>query len=381
MEFGVVPMPKRNVLVFSQRAIQTNASRCSGYEFEDVICDLEGGDLAVARPSKGYDRKFRARRWMSKRSGLFRHLPSCADHGPLQEDYDLFVCGIQKPLELLTLDAIPNWRERSRLAVCVIEELWLTTIDQFRPLVKTLSEFDLITCAFAGSCKELSRLTGRPVIHLPGAAGMLRFADDRPSNERPVDVYYMGRRREDLHQELLKLLGARDEFYIYDTGVGAPVVTDHVAHRDYFASLVQRSKIFVVDYAKIGHVDQIRGEIAWGPRHVEGMAGGAAQVGYAPDTADYLSHFDWPEAVSRLPEDPAEAAREIAALLDAPDEIDRRRAINLRNALMRHDWLHRWALILDHFGLSETPTMKTRRQCLRDRSPASATAGASRMTG
>lgn len=353
----------RRVCIFSQRAIRQDVSRCSGFEFEDVISGIENSALVVPRMRSDLPLGFRVRRWASKHSDLFRFVPSGARHGPLGEDFDLFGCFLQKPVELLALDAVPDWRARSRLAVCVLEEVWETSLDELRPLIRSLSQFDLITSAFASSCEALAEMTGRPVIHLPGAADLKRFAPNAPV-DRVIDFYSIGRRRSGLHDELRKLITARRGFYLYDSATKPPIAADHSVHRDLLASLVQRSKLFFVDQAKNRHSDQSKGQISWGPRYVEGMAGGAVQVGFAPDSEDYDRFFNWPEAVYRLPEDPAKAAGEIAMLLDDENELKRRSDISLGHALRKHDWVHRWALILDHFGLPRTGAMERRRQDL-----------------
>lgn len=354
---------KRRVCIFSQRAIRQDVSRCSGFEFEDVVAELENGIIATAkwRPSQSLvSYRYRARRWMSKRTDLFCYMPSGTKKQPLTEDFDIFGCFVQKPEELLTLDAIPNWRERSKFAVCVLEEVWDANLTELAPLVRSLSRFDLITSAFASVCENMSRVTGRPVIHLPGAVDIKRFTPET-STARVIDVYYLGRKRSDLHQELTQMLNARADFYLYDSATKMPIVADHVVHRDLLASLVQRSKLFIVDYAKLGHADQASGQISWGPRYVEGMAGGALSIGYAPDSEDFLQNFDWPEAVFRLPAEPTEAAAAVGRLLDNPEELDRMRSANFSQVALKHDWLHRWELILDHFGLPHTEKMAVRR--------------------
>ncbi len=354
----------RTIAVFSQRAIRRDVSRCSGYEFEDVVAGLETADLfAPTRPDKALS-LHRARRWLSRRTGQFVHVPSGATRRPIGREVDLFGCFLQKPVELLELDSVPDWRRWARFAFCVLEELWDVTIDEYRPLLRSLRQFDLVTCAFESSCAPLAEIIGRPVLHLPGAADFLRFGPRALNDDRPIDVYYMGRRRPDLHAALQKTLAARGGFYLHDTTTMPPIAADHRVHRDMLAALVNRAKLFMVDYGKVGHSDQSRGQIIWGPRHVEGMAGGAVQAGYAPESADYRAHFDWPEAVERLPQEPELAARAIARLLDDPADLARRRRVNLAHAARRHDWLHRWQLILDHFGLPQTEAMAGRHAAL-----------------
>lgn len=352
--------PTRRVAIFSKRSIQPGLSRCSGYEFEDVVADLEHARLVLPERDSNLRLGFRGRLWLSRRTPLFRFVPSGARAEPLGQDYDLFCCFLQKPFEFLDIDSVPDWRRRARLAVCVIEELWSLTIDQYHPVIRALGKFDLIACAFECTQARLAEITRRPVVHLPGTADLLRFAPRALSTERVIDVYYMGRRRPELHEAIAEALRPRDGFYLFDTFNLHPPASSHRLHREMLANLVRRSKVFMVDYGKIGHVDQARGELIWGPRHVEGMAGGAVQAGYAPDLPDYHRFFDWPEAIERLPADPAAAAAAILRLIDNPEELERRRQINLSQALCKHDWMHRWQIILDHLGLPRTAAMERR---------------------
>ncbi|WP_170411336.1 glycosyltransferase [Ruegeria atlantica] len=367
MTSPAVPIPpSREVLIFSQRNLNDNVSRCSGFEFEDVIANIETADILSPRRAREPRLPYNPKRWLSKRTDLFRYWPSGVPKTRLDRDYDIFFCDVQKPQELLVLDALPNWRDRCGVAICVLEEVWTQELERHMPLVRTLADFDLIGCAFAETCDALHRVTGKPVIHLPGAADMVRFAPETLAADRPIDVYCMGRRRPEIHERLLKVIKDRAGFYLYDSATKPPIAADHTVHRDLLANLVQHTKLFMVDIAKIGHADQKRGNVAWGPRHVEGIAGGAAQVGYAPDTDDYRQYFDWPESVVRLSEDPDEAVDQIVKLLDDPAELDRMRRINLAAALNKHDWVHRWAQLLEHLQIAESEGIAQRRQHLSD---------------
>ena len=358
----------RRVQILSQRNLRQDVSRCSGYEFEDVICGLEGA--AILAPGEGRWRAplHRGRRWLARHGLPYRACPGGAARTPLPGLADLFVACVQKPVELLDLDAVPDWRTGSRQAVCVIEEIWPDT-ESLRPVLRDLDRFDLIACAFACAIEPLRRITGRPVIHMPGAADLLRFAPDPPGASRGIDLYAMGRRRPALHDALQARLEARGAFYHYDSATRPPIAADPALHRRMLANLLRHTSLFLVDLAKNGHADQ-KGQVAWGPRYVEGMAAGAVPVGHAPDTPDFARHFDWPEAVARLPDDPARAARAVCDLLDDPAALDRRRAVNLVQALARHDWLHRWEGVLGALGLPPTSAMGARRAALKVRAEA-----------
>ncbi len=356
----------RELLIFSQRNLNDNVSRCSGFEFEDMIADVEDAEIVAPRWRRDRKTLRDPKRWLSKRTNLFQYWPSGARKTHIKKKYDMGFFNFQKIQEVLTIDAVPNWRERCDLAICTLEEVWPRELVRHQRLVSSLAKFDLITCAFAETCEPLARATGKPVIHSPGAADLVRFAPQSLSVHRPIDVYYMGRKRQELHERLLLSLKERAGFYLYDSATKPPITSQHVVHRELLANLVQHTKLFIVDIAKIGHEDQEAGNVAWGPRHVEGIAGGAVQVGYAPETDDYLRYFDWPESVFRLQEDPDEAVEQILFLLDDLVEQDRIRKINLTRALQKHDWLHRWAQILDYMSIPESEAMKLRRQRLSE---------------
>lgn len=347
----------RRVCVVSQRENRNKFSSCCSYEFEDVIQELEGADLFSPKLKSIEHWQHRTRRFLSQRTSLFEKVPSGSRSRPLEGHYDLFVCSVQKPVDILSIDALGDWRKRSDLAVCYIEEVWPKKIDKYKPLIKSFSRFDVIACSFAGSCERLAELTGKPVIYLPYAVDSLRFLPSRADVDRPIDIYYLGRRRPELHEALLAHASETERFYHYDTFTSLPMANDHKAHRDHLAYMIRHSKLFLVDFAKKGHADEKDSQVGWGPRHIEGMAAGAVQVGFAPPTADYLENFDWPSAITRLPEDADAAVEKMASMLSNPAALDDMRAQTFAHVARRHDWLQRWRLITEFLDLPDTPAM------------------------
>lgn len=354
----------RKVCIVSQRANRNKLSSCCGYEFEDVIQSLENSNLYAPKLKSFEHWQHRMRRFLCQRTGLFEMMPSGATSRPLADHYDLFACVVQKPVDILSIDALGDWRKKSDMAVCILEEVWPRKIDQYKPLIKSLGRFDLIACSFADSCERLSELTGKPVIHLPYAVDALRFMPKKSDVDRPIDIYYLGRRRPELHEALMEYTRRNELFYNYDTFTSLPIATDHQAHRDHLAYMIRHSKLFLVDYAKKGHSDETDAQVGWGPRHIEGMAAGAVQVGYAPPSADYLENFDWPTAITRLPEDADAAVDKMSSMLSDPAALDEMRAQTFAHVGRRHDWLQRWRTITNFFGLPDTPAMLERQSAI-----------------
>ena len=351
----------RKVCIVSQRENRNKFSSCCGYEFEDVVQSLENAEIYAPRLKSIEHWQHRMRRFLCQRTSLFEKMPSGAKSRPLADHYDLFACVVQKPVDILSIDALGDWRKRSDLAVCILEEVWPRKIDQYKPLIKSLSRFDLIACSFADSCERLSELTGTPVIHLPYAVDALRFMPTRPDVDRPIDIFYLGRRRPELHDALLAYTRKNELFYHYDTFSSLPIANDHQGHREHLAYMIRHSKLFLVDYAKKGHADESDSQVGWGPRHIEGMAAGAVQVGYAPPSADYLENFDWPTAITRLSEDADAAVEKMSAMLADPAALDNMRAQTFAHVGRRHDWLQRWRR-------SQTSSIcRTRLRCWRVR--------------
>jgi hypothetical protein len=89
-------------------------------------------------------------------------------------------------------------------------------------------------------------------------------------------------------------------------------------------------------------------------------------LGSAPRTAEWEICFDWPDAVIDIPYDAGDL-REIVDDLDAqPERLARARTDNVVAALRRHDWVYRWAQVLDAVGLPHTTGMAERMELLDD---------------
>jgi len=103
-----------------------------------------------------------------------------------------------------------------------------------------------------------------------------------------------------------------------------------------------------------------------GARHFEGAAGGAVLLGEPPQCPAFDEHFGWPDAVVSMSWDENDPAAVFDALEGDRPRLERIRTSNILNCLRRHDWLHRWKMILDATGLAPQPGVARREQQLED---------------
>jgi hypothetical protein len=160
----------------------------------------------------------------------------------------------------------------------------------------------------------------------------------------------MGRRRPELHESLRETAAKTGRFYLFDTVHFNPRVSNYVDHRTRLADLVQRTRYFVVDVANSDRPETAGGQEEFGPRYVEGAAGGAILIGRAPRTATFEAQF-WPGAVHPIESDGAAIARTLEGLEEHPEKLERERRANVAQVLRRHDGVYRWEQILRSVGL------------------------------
>jgi hypothetical protein len=357
------------VLQLSMRKVHDLVAYCGLYEFEDVVADVTSADrievldyeaVESARRAYKLGRLITGSKWGARL--LTPRLPVTR----LTRDYELFFPVFNDPFELFALAAVPEWRSRCRVATCFVCELWLHSLPEY--LLELLSEFDCVFTGMQSPVNQVARIVGKPCLYLPLAADVLRFAPSAsPPPPRVIDVCYLGRRSAVTHQTLLKLAGQRRIFYYHDTvrssGQGGKQVTFHVGdpreHRVLLANVLQRTRYYVANRSRINE-PETNGSEEISSRFYEGIAAGAVLLGEGPRSPEFRAQFDWPDAVVPLPFDSPEG-RDVLAVIDAdPVKEAAIRHENLRQAALRHDWLHRLQTIFRTAGLPVTEAMASR---------------------
>jgi Glycosyl transferases group 1 len=354
---------RKRTLIYSQRNLsQILPYRCAHFEFEDVIAQVDSVDILAPRADLATRRHAVVKR-------LAYHTPFALDPGvertAIEGDYDLFMAVCGNPTDLLMINAVGGWRERCKKAVCLIDEVWLTQIGRFRNFLRMLDKFDVVVLYYSQSVGPVSELIGQnKCIFLPPGVDTIRFCPYPDPPERSIDVYSIGRRSAATHQTFMMMAASGQFFYLYDS-TSADRVLDPIEHRVLFANLGKRSRYFIVNPGLIDRPD-IRGtQIEIGNRYFEAAASGGILLGERPNNGEFEKFFDWPDALFELPYDSPEVDKVIHDLDRQPGRQEAARRMNVRQSLLRHDWVYRWEAILKAIGAPPLPQLEARKEHLQ----------------
>lgn len=118
-------------LILSMRNLDRHVSRSYINEFENCICDWEEADfLNLPYFSETLAKKAAnvLSRNFFKVSGNHQIFNPINNHFKLNKKYDLFFYICQRPIDLLYLNSIKDWRNQCSKAVCLIDEVWMKII-------------------------------------------------------------------------------------------------------------------------------------------------------------------------------------------------------------------------------------------------------------
>jgi hypothetical protein len=369
-----VPGRQGNVLLLSMRRLADLVAFCVPYEFEDVFAQVTGADRVDAGYHEAMEFSRRVYKMARLATGSRRFARAIAPNFStvqLERHYELFFPVFNHAHELYALATLPDWRRRSRLAACFVSELWVQHLPNY--LLELLAEFDHVFVGVQHVVNEVSQIVGVPCRYLPLAADVLRFSPYPDLPRRMIDVCNIGRRSEVTHAALLALARERRLFYYYDTVAASGLdrkqrtfrVSDPEEHRLLLANLLRRSRYYIANRGRVNEPEFTMGGGEISARFYEGAAAGTVMMGEPPRTPLFEAQFDWPDALIRLPFDSPEIARLLAELDADPGRLSRVQRSNVRNAALRHDWVHRVRDVFQALGLPLTAGMLAREEQLR----------------
>ena len=349
------------------RGLSDLVAYCLQYELEDVVTSVTGADRVDAGDLDALEltrRAYKLARFTTGSRAFARAFAPRPSTVTLDREYDLFFPVFNSAYELMALATVPDWRKRCRVAACFINEIWTSDLPGY--LVELLAEFDHVFVGLRHPITEVARITGRPCSYLPMAVDVLRFSPLPGMPPRAIDVCNIGRRSLVTHDALARLATERRIFYYYDTvaasGIGLRQRSFHVddasEHRLLLASLLQRSRFFIANRALVNEAEITTEEISG--RFYEGAAAGTIMLGEAPRTEEFKRQFDWPDAVIPLPFDSPDVGRMLLELNSDPQRLARISRDNVRNAALRHDWVHRLRTVFETLGVQPTEAMLER---------------------
>jgi hypothetical protein len=343
------------------------------YELEDVVAEVTGADRVEPEDLRAVEFARRVYK-LGRLATRSRRVAKAFAPGlptPLTRDYELFFPIFNHPFELYTLATAPDWRARCRVAACFISEIWVHEIPEY--LLELLVDFDHVFIGTSHSVADVARVVGRPCTHLPLAVDVLRFSPYPNPPPRTIDVCNIGRRSTVTHAALLQRARERRMFYYYDTvrasGAGGKQMTFRIAdaaeHRMLLANLLQRTRYYVANRARVNEPETTRGIEEISARFYEGVAAGAVLVGEPPQSDEFRRQFDWQDAVIRLPFDSPRVDDILQELNANGERVERIRLANVHHAAQRHDWVYRLRTVFEKLGLRPTQGMLAREERLR----------------
>lgn len=350
-------------LILSVRDLDRHVSRSYINEFENCICNWEEADfLNVPYFSKTLAKKAAnvLSRNFFKVSGNHQIFNPINNHFKLNKKYDLFFYICQRPIDLLYLNSIKDWRNQCSKAVCLIDEVWMKNYPREQRQLSVLKKFDYIFMNLKSSIEAVANTTAKPCYYMAPGVDAVKFCPYPLSPQRSIDVCSFGRRSPTVHQALLEL-GERENFlYIYDT-IKDLYTINYQDHRALYQNIVKRSNYFIAYRAKFNLEGEVGAQEELNVRFFEAASGGAVILGTPPQTETFTQNFDWSDAVIPLPENTTNLAEIIANLDSEPERLNKIHTDNVVNSLLRHDWVYRWEKILDTVGIPYSSGMLERK--------------------
>lgn len=351
------------VVVLSVRNYEKHVSRACGYEFEDLICNrLDYARLLTPNAVGRFGIRQRLGTYLTRKTGwqgAQMLMSPRAERLSLEHEHDLFFFSVAQLRDLTALAAVPDWREKSRFAVCLLQEIWARDISDDNHMFDILNQFDHVLCTFHHSLEPLRKRLSVPVSFIPWSTDVEQFCPYPNPPERVIDVAGIGVVQKPTEEALIRYADETGGFFHYQTVFGPSEIRSHKAHRHNYSGLLKRSKYFLSYAAKFANAERGR-QVEFGLRYVEGAAAGTIMLGEPIDNPAYHEWFDWPDAIIPLAPEETEPDVLIRKLEQEPERMEALRRANMVAALTRFDNLYRWRDILRIAGLPETPGMQAR---------------------
>jgi hypothetical protein len=364
----MVSAPPRRVLIASHYATTGRLYDSNSYE---TIWGIEDCDLAdvVAPPQE--NRRWR-RKWnkirvpLAKRTGI--GYPSWMKTIEIERDYELFIYVASVLPSLGDLARIKQWRKHARRAVCILLKAFSNELDRGGHYLRLLADFDIVYTATYVSKEKLDAMVRPPVKYFALCVPSLEMSLDT-SSERFIDVYAMGRRLPQLHDQLLPAAKRGKLIYLYDSvHPHSPFVLDFSDHVFMRTQLLRNTKFlatFGIQSFNSVEMSIAKDEDMINTRYLEGAATGAVMFGTTPTSPEYPLLFDWEDVVIPAPVEGCDYLAFVRALESDTDRMSRIRRRNELNALLKLDVAYRYEAILRDLELEPSEKLAMRKERLR----------------
>ena len=359
------------VLTWSLRNIQNFVYNSCLFEFEDIISEVDSADIFAPPQYNLFNRVIN--KAVASKPRLMKPLPLTSVNPyvkseKLQKDYDIYFVTLDFPWYVSSLNLLKGWRKQCEFAVCYIIEIWDEDLPKMTGFMDFFNQFDLICLGTHNALEKIQGMTDTPCMYLPPGIDTLKFYPNfSEKSRRPIDVCSLGRRSSVTHSALADKAAKEDFFYYHELTTGSVLrVEDHQAHRTLIANLLKNSRYYITNYAKANLPKLTASAHEIGYRFFEGAAAGNIMIGAPPKGDLFRQYFDWEDAVIPI----SFNEPNIGAILDeidaTPGYVERIRARNVMNSLLKHDWVYRWEQVLQKLGLPSSQGIENRKQRLTE---------------
>ncbi|MBT9310883.1 glycosyltransferase [Leptothoe kymatousa] len=356
------------VLVVSVRGFRSQVANCAIYEFEDLICDLEGAQLYAPKQEFDFARCIcRLAKYATGSDRIASVVAPFPAEVVLEEEYDLLLAVFDNPWQLHLLEGIKNWREKCRHTACYIIETWKPNFDDWRLAYEPFKNFEYIFSGTVNCVETFKQVTGLPCHYLAPGLDALKFCPYPNTPKRMIDACCVGRRPAEAHQMLFDRSQQEDNFFYYYNTINNTKleVGDPKAHRAKLINLLQRSRYNIAAHARFDALSETGGHQEIGYRYFEGVAAGTILVGMPPMGDVFPRYFDWEDAIVRVNLYEQNVLEVMEELNNQPEKVEAMRRRNVVNSLRKHDWVYRWREMLSTFDLEPSQAMLDRERQLQ----------------
>lgn len=351
-----------SVLLLSVRGFRHQAANSSLYEFEDVISGFCDATLCCPVNERSMHRKcYRSFKSLGLSHRFSDRVSAMAHISELEAHHDLILLVLDNPWQMHLLNQLKGWRDHPAKKVCYISECWPRELTQWRLFKEPFNNFDHVFLGMASSVALLREKIDVPCSYLPCGVNTEAFFDQNYIPNRVIDVSYIGRRENALHNELKQFAETDNAFYLFDTAKSQKLFVDEPAeHRKMYSSLLQRTRISIALPAKSNLPTETGGIDEIATRFFEFAAAGVVVVGRTPDSDAFRRLFDWQDSVIDIGSNYRSAPDLIRQILDDQHWMNALSTRNIIESSRRNDWVFRFRDIAESVGFVPNSRMVAR---------------------
>ena len=161
------------ICMLTARDFSHHAFRCTIYEGEDVLLDIDDVDCDLSEAGKRLPPEAESpkKNYLVCFTRTFISTNMAFESIGLTKEYDLFVAYMPLTQDLIRIPAVRGWKDYCRTSVCWIDEFWAADIPKLKYWLPALSHFDHIVLGYSGTVAAVAEAIKRPCHWVPARGG------------------------------------------------------------------------------------------------------------------------------------------------------------------------------------------------------------------